>query len=342
MNGSINEKYFMSDNDRPLKILTWHIHGSYLYYLTQTPCTFYLPFKDSREEGYGARTPNFPWPGNVISIPAESVKETAFDCILFQSKKNYLQDQFEILSEQQRALPKIYLEHDPPREHPVDTKHVVKDPDVLMVHVTHFNDLMWDNNGVPSRVVEHGVPDTGRLYSGELEKGIVVINGIVTRGRRLGHDVFMRVRKEVPLDIAGMGSEAVGGLGDIKNSDLPALISRYRFFFNPIRYTSLGLSVCEAMMAGLPVIGFSTTEMAVTIQNGYSGYVSTDEKFLIGKMAELLNNHAQALELSQGARDTALRKFNIRRFKDDWLSVFQERVNGIKAAPETQAILAKG
>jgi len=40
-----------------------------------------------------------------------------------------------------------------------------------------------------------------------------------------------------------------------------------RFFFNPIRYTSLGLAVCEAMMVGMPIIGLATTEMATTVQN---------------------------------------------------------------------------
>jgi ADP-heptose:LPS heptosyltransferase len=29
----------------------------------------------------------------------------------------------EILTEAQRRLPRIYLEHDPPREHPTDTRH---------------------------------------------------------------------------------------------------------------------------------------------------------------------------------------------------------------------------
>ncbi|MEJ7681997.1 MAG: hypothetical protein WKG06_29925 [Segetibacter sp.] len=68
------------------------------------------------------------------------MKNIDFDCILFQSKKNYLEDQYMILSEEQRALPKIYLEHDPPREVPTDTKHVVDDPEMLLVHVTHFNE----------------------------------------------------------------------------------------------------------------------------------------------------------------------------------------------------------
>jgi glycosyltransferase involved in cell wall biosynthesis len=316
----------MADKNN-LKVLTWHIHGSYLYYLTQTPCTFYLPYKNNKEEGYGARTPGFAWGDNVISIPAENIKDLELDCILFQSKTNYQEDQYEILSAQQRALPKLYLEHDPPRQTPADTRHVVADPDILLIHVTHFNNLMWDNNNTPTAVIEHGVIDPGALYSGKLKKGIVVINGIMNRGRRLGLDVFLRVREEIPVDIVGMESEEVGGLGEIKNGDLPAFISRYRFFFNPIRYTSLGLSVCEAMMTGLPIVGLSTTEMPVVIRNDYSGYISTDEDFLIEKMKVLLNNPVRAQELSDGARKTALNKFNIERFKKDWLKVFQAAVN---------------
>lgn len=310
-----------------LRVLTWHIHGSYLHYLSQTPCTFYLPHKNSPEEGYGGRTPGFPWGDNVVDVPAENVKELEFDCIIFQSRKNYETDQYEILSEQQRKLPRIYLEHDPPRENPVDTRHIVTDPDVVIVHVTHFNNLMWNNNGVRSLVIQHGVMDPGYLYTGELKRGIVVINGIVKRGRRLGVDVFERVREEVPLDIVGIDSVQAGGLGEVRNELLPAFIARYRFFFNPIRYTSLGLSVCEAMMTGLPIIGLATTEMPVTVTNGYSGYVSTDERFLIDKMHMLLNDPEAAQRLSKGARETAVVKFNIERFKQDWLRVLEGLTN---------------
>lgn len=311
----------------PLRVLTWHIHGSYLYYLTQTPCTFYLPYKNSKEEGYGARTYSFPWGDNVVSVAAEDVKNLELDCILFQSKKAYLEDQYELLSEEQRALPKIYLEHDPPREVPTDTKHAVDDPEMLLVHVTHFNNLMWDNNRTPSTVIEHGVMvDPNVEYTGELEKGIVVINGIKKRGRRLGLDVFEKVRKEIPLDIVGMFSEDVGGLGEINNRKLSEFTSKYRFFFNPIRYTSLGLSVCEAMMTGIPVVGLATTEMVVTVKNDYSGYVHTDVDFLIEKMKMLLENPAKAKELGRGAQQTANERFNIERFKKDWLQTFQKVV----------------
>lgn len=319
----------ITNNKQPLKVLTWHVHGSYLYYLTQTSCEFYLPVKEGRPEGYGGRSGTLPWGSNVHDVDAAKVKDLEFDCILFQSKKNYLEDQYEILTEAQRKLPRIYLEHDPPREVPTDTKHPVNDPGVLIVHVTHFNNLMWDNNGVPSKVIDHGVivpPDV--QYTGEIEKGIVVINGIKKRGRRLGLDIFEKVRKEVPVDIVGMGSEEVGGLGEVPNRELQQFISRYRFFFNPIRYTSLGLSVCEAMMTGMPIVGLATTEMSVTIENDVSGYVHTDVDFLIGKMKMLLASPQKAAQLGMGAKAVAQRRFNIGRFSNEWLDTVANVVQG--------------
>lgn len=319
---------------RPLKVLTWHIHGSYLYYLTQTPCDFYLPVTGGKEEGYGGRAGSFPWGDNVYDVDVDKVREMEFDCILFQSKKNYLEDQYDILSPDQRKLPRIYLEHDPPREVPTDTKHIVDDPEVKIVHVTNFNNLMWDNNSSSSMVIQHGVIVNQKIqYTGELEKGIVVINGISKRGRRLGLDIFEKVRKEIPLDIIGMGSEEVGGLGDIPIHELPSFISRYRFFFNPIRYTSLGLAVCEAMTIGMPIVGLATTEMPVTIENGKSGYIHTDVDYLIEKMKFLLHNKDHAMQLSKGAREAGERKFNIKRFSEEWMLTLE---NVVKSASRSR------
>ncbi len=316
----------MTDSSiRPIRVFTWHIHGSYLYYLSQAPCIFYIPEKSPAEDGYWGRTPSYPWGDNVVSVPAEKVKDLEFDCIVFQHKKNYLHDQYEILSEEQRSLPRIYIEHDPPREVPTDTKHPMDEPDALLVHVTYFNELMYNNNRTPTTVVPHGViVDESVKYTGEIEKGIVVINNLHKRGRRLGIDVFDRVRKEIPLDIVGIAADQVGGLGEINNRELSAFTARYRFFFNPIRYTSLGLAVCEAMMIGCPIVGLATTEMPDTITNDYSGYVSTNVNFLIDRMKLLLRDPEKAMQLSRGARETALEKFNIDRFVQDWMHVFEQ------------------
>lgn len=313
---------------KPLRILTWHVHGSYLYYLVQSPHQFFLPVKPGFPEGYGGKLGSFAWGDNVQDVPAEEVRNLEFDCILFQSRKNYLEDQYEILSDQQRQLPRLYLEHDPPRESPTDTCHIVNDPNVLLVHVTHFNDLMWNSGKTPTCVIEHGVmvPEHVR-YQGELEKGIVVVNGLQSRGRRLGADVFDRVRDQVSLELVGMQAEKLGGKGEIRHEQLAEFTSHYRFFFNPIRYTSLGLSVCEAMMIGMPIVGLATTEMATVIENGVSGYVDTNIDRLIEVMQQLQQYPEEAQRLSQGARKVAEERFNINRFVRDWNQAFARVVD---------------
>jgi hypothetical protein len=307
-----------------LRILTWHVHGNYLYYLAHCNHDFYVPVKEGRPEGYGGRCGTLPWPENLHEVPAEQVSRLQLDCVLFQSRKNYEIDQYEILGGAQRELPRVYLEHDPPRETPTDTRHPVNDPNVLLVHVTHFNDLMWDSGSTPTRVVEHGVAVSPEArYSGELARGVTVVNGLKKRGRRLGMDVFQRVTRDVPIDLVGMQSEELGGVGEVPYDRLSACVSRYRFFFNPIRYTSLGLAVCEAMMLGLPVIGLATTEMVTAVENGVSGFVDTDVRVLIDRMRELLADPQEARRLGEGARCQALERFGIERFIRDWDDAFR-------------------
>jgi glycosyltransferase involved in cell wall biosynthesis len=310
---------------RRLRILTWHVHGNYLWYLSQAPHDFYLPVKPGNAPGYGGRGTTFPFGDNVHDIPAEEVANARFDCILFQHSDNYLRDQFEILSTSQRRLPQIFIQHDPALDHPTDQKHWCDDPGALLVHVTPFNALMWDSGRTPTRIIDHGVPcHPGVRYTGELARGIVAINNLGTRGRRLGPDVFLQAREQIPLDLVGMGAEELGGLGEVKPTQLAAFSARYRFFFNPIRYTSLGLAVCEAMMLGMPIVGLATTEMVTAIQNGVTGYVDTSIPRVIESMQHLLDDPGEARRLGGNARRYAQERFSLDRFVRQWNETFQE------------------
>jgi glycosyltransferase involved in cell wall biosynthesis len=310
---------------RPLKILTWHTHGTYLYYLTRAPHEFYVLSKPGRPPGYAGRAGHWPWGDNVHDLPAAVADRQEIDCIVFQDDPQYFEDQYELLSSSQRRLPKIYLEHDPPRDHPTDTLHPADSDDVLIVHVTPFNALMWDHARSATRVIEHGVvPHDDVTYRGDVERGIVAVNHLRRRGRRLGFDVFERVRRQVPLDLVGMGAEEADGLGEVRHDQLFELAARYRFFFNPIRYTSLGLAVIEAMMIGLPIVGLATTEMATTIENDRSGYVDTNLDKLIERMEYLLREPAEAKRLGENARRYANERFHISRFVADWNAAFAE------------------
>jgi hypothetical protein len=304
---------------RRLNVLTWHTHGSYLYYLSQAPHEFHVLSKPDRPPGYGGRCGHIPWGDNVHDLPVDAARHREFDCILFQDDHQWEKDQYEYLTPAQRALPRIYLEHDPPRAHPTDTRHLVDDPDVLLVHVTPFNELMWDNGRTPTRIIEHGVriPE-GVSYRGDLERGLVITNHLDRRGRRMGPDLFLSVRRELPLELVGMAAEELGGLGEIEHAHLPAFASRYRFLFSPIRYSSLGLAVIESMMVGMPIVALATAEMATVIENGVSGYVDTQVGTLVGHMRELLREPGLARQLGEGARRRARERFSIERFAADW------------------------
>lgn len=308
---------------RKLRILTWHVHGNYLYYLTQVDHDFLVLADEARSPGYAGRAGSLPWGDNVIELPVTALPRTEFDCVLYQARTHWDNDRERLLTPAQRRLPRIYLEHDPPQEHPTATRHYVHDRETLVVHVTPFNRLMWDMGNTPATVVEHGVsllrPAT---YTGELPRGIAVVNNLARRGRRLGLDVFVHMRDQVPIDLVGMDSARVGGQGEIENTRLAPHISRYRFFFNPIRWTSLGLAVVEAMMVGLPVVGLATTEMVTVVRNGVNGYVDTRLDRLAEHMQRLIADPAEAQRLGANARRDAQERFNIERFVRDWMQVF--------------------
>jgi hypothetical protein len=310
---------------RRLRILTWHVHGNYLYYLTQVPHEWYVLSKPGRPPGYAGRAGELPWGDNVHDLPVDTLAAAELDCVLYQCHDHYLHDRLGILTPEQQRLPRIYLEHDPPQEHPTDTRHPVQDPEAVIVHVTHFNDLMWDNGVTPTRVIEHGVLlPPGVAYTGEKDEGIVVVNNLRKRGRRLGLDLYREARDRVPLTLIGMDAQAEGGHGEVRNVDVPAFIAKYRFFFHTCRYTSLGLAACEAMMIGMPIVAPATTEIVTVIRSGFNGYVETRREALVEVMEELLHNPELARQWGRAARETALQRFNIERFVADWMAALED------------------
>jgi len=325
-------------NNHTLRIFTWHIHGTYLYYLSKGNYILYIPVSKNKEEGYYGRGSTFPFGANVIEVEAAEVRNLTFDVILFQTNKNYLVDQYEILSEEQRRLPRVYLEHDPPRAHPTDTRHVMDDPNVVMVHVTHYNRLMWWNSARVVKVIEHGVPRPEWAYSGELNKGIVVINHLHQRGRLLGADIFEEVSRRVPLELIGMGTAEHGGNGEVLHPLLPEYIRRYRFFFNPIRYTSMGLAVCEAMLLGMPIVALATTEYPGVLQDGVTGFISNDIQYLVQKMQLLAGDRKLAATMGRAAQRVAVERFDMHRFTRQWEEAFWSAIHTNMSHHETNSI----
>ena len=120
-----------------------------------------------------------------------------------------------------------------------------------------------------------------------------------------------------------MDAESLGGLGEVAATPTcRAFEARYRFFFNPIRYTSLGLAVIEAMMLGLPIVGLATTEMATAIENGVSGFVDTDSASWSRTMRDLLADPARRAARARAPGGAPWSGSRIERFAREWEDAF--------------------
>ncbi len=322
-------------------MLVWQIHGSYLNSLVQgfaafskTAHRFYLPTKPERPEGYGGRGAGHAWSPETVEVPAEEVRDLDLDLVIYQTEKNFTEDAREILTPEQSALPAIYLEHNTPQGRINEMIHPVDDPGILLVHVTHFNDLFWDTRRTPTRVIDHAVvPTEAGGYTGELTRGVSLVNDMPRRKRVVGADVFRRVRGEVPLDLFGFDSREAGGFGDLPQAEVHERMKAYRFYFNPVRYTSLPLSVLEAMELGLPIVALATTELVTVIEDGVNGYVSTDVGRLVERMRGLLADPEEARRLGEAGRRTARERFGLERFMADWEAAFEEALELREVVP---------
>lgn len=323
-----------------MNVLVWQIHGSYLNTLVQgfadAPYRFYLPTKPGKPEGYGGRGPTYSWTPGTVEVPAEEVRDLDLDLVIYQTEKNFTLDAREVLTSEQRALPAIYLEHNTPQGRINEMIHPVNDPGVLLVHVTHFNDLFWDCRESPTRVIDHAVMPSAPegSYTGELQRGASLVNDMPRRKRVVGEDVFRRARKEVPLDLFGFNSkEVAGGFGDLPQVEVHERMKAYRFYFNPIRYTSLPLSVLEAMEVGLPVVALATTELVTVIKDGETGVIDTGVDNLVHKMRRLLSEPEEARRIGDEGRRTVRERFGLERFAADWEAAFEKALKLREVVP---------
>jgi glycosyltransferase involved in cell wall biosynthesis len=137
----------------------------------------------------------------------------------------------------------------------------------------------------------------------------------------------------VPLDLFGFDSEEVGGFGDLPQAEVHERIRSYRFYFNPIRYTSLPLSILEAMEIGLPVVALATTELVTVIKDGENGFIDTNVENLIRRMRRLLADPEEAHLIGEAGRRTVRERFGLARFTVDWEAAFEEALRLREVVP---------
>lgn len=307
-----------------MNVFLWHVHGSYTTALVQGRHRYLLPVLPDRGPDGRGRARTWDWPANAVEVTPAEARRAEVDVVVLQRPEELAQLAEQWLGRRPgRDVPAVYLEHNAP-DGPVATMEhpAARRPDVTVVHVTHFNRLFWDAGAAPVRVVEHGVVDPGHRYSGELARAVVVVNEPVRRGRVTGTDLLPGLRAAAPVDLFGMGSEALGGR-DVPQAALHREMARRRVYVHPLRWTSLGLSLIEAMHLGMPVVGLATTE-AVEAVPPEAGVLTNRLDRLHDALARLVADPDEAAAMGKAARDAALARFGLARFLADWDEVLAE------------------
>ncbi|MFJ4522068.1 glycosyltransferase [Streptomyces sp. NPDC088810] len=317
-----------------MNILVWHVHGSWLTAFVQGPHTYLVPVTDDRGPDGLGRAVTWDWPESV----QERAPKQLWDCdigLMVLQRPHELDLALRWTGRRPGVdVPAVYVEHNSPDASPERQLHPLAGQSrIPVVHVTHFNRLMWDNGQAPTEVVEHGIIDPGPLYTGTERRAAVVVNEPVRRGRTTGTDLLPRFARSAPLDVFGMRTEGLAEhLGllpercrarDLPQHELHREMARCRVYLHPVRWTSLGLSLLEAMFLGMPVVALDTTEVREAIPDG-AGVVSNRLDVLEDAVRTFLAEPERARRTGAAARAAAQARYGERRFLDDWERLIKE------------------
>jgi len=306
----------------------WPVHGAYTDAFVRGDHEYLMPV----EPGVDLPGPSAWGWSRAREVAAESLRDEHVDVVVLQNPEEAAKVQLLTGMVPGRDVPAVYLEHNTPGPgscvHPLSGQ-----DDVPIVHVTHFNRLFWDSGLAPTHVVEHGVPDPGALYTGELERIGVVVNEPVRRWRATGTDLLPAFAREAPVDVFGMGGErlhaafpgehGVVAAGDLPPSRLHPELARRRVYLHPFRWTSLGLALLEAMHLGMPVVALATTEAARAVPPE-AGAISTCVDDLVHAARVLIENPEDARRSGAVAREAALHRYGLPAFLAAWDVLLEE------------------
>jgi glycosyltransferase involved in cell wall biosynthesis len=312
-----------------VRVLLWHVHGSWTTSFVQGGHEYVLPLTPGRDPDGRGRARTWDWPAGAVEVAAGELRDRDLDVVVLQRPHEIELAERWTGRRPGRDVPAVYVEHNTPGGAVPFTRHPLADQQAIpVIHVTHFNRLFWDCGSAPTDVVEHGVVDPGPRYSGEMPRAAVVVNDPVRRGRAVGTDLLPLLAGSAPLDVFGMRVEGLDGALDVPADrlrtfeDLPQHrlheeLARRRVYVHTSRWTSLGLSLLEAMHLGMPVVALDTTEAARAVPPA-AGVLSNRPEELAAAVRRFVHDPAEARAAGAAAREAALARYGLGRFLADW------------------------
>ncbi len=334
-----------------MKVLLWHVHGGWTDAFVRGGHDYLLP---ATSEGgpWGLGRGGRDWPVSVREVDPSSLRQAEVDVVVLQRPEEITACEELLGRRPGRDIRAVYLEHNTPKGNVPTSLHPLADrSDIPVVHVTHFNDVFWDTGNAATVVIEHGIVDPGYLYTGELPHLGVVINEPVRRWRVTGTDLLPAFARIAPLEVFGMATEGLPGTlglgpadltirGDLPTARLHRELSHCRIYLHPLRWTSLGLALLEAMHLGMPVLALASTEVARAVPPE-AGAVSTNVHDLHRAASALIHDPEEARRRGRIAREAALERYSLAAFLTAWDGVLTDLTTrspgGLRAAAKASA-----
>lgn len=246
-----------------------------------------------------------------------------FDLVLSQNRFG----QYQLLAPiaQRLHIPLICYEHTMPMPHWTEghLRQLKQMRGHINVFISEFSRAQWGWGPSEALVVHHGV-DAQKFGPGKFERDNVllsVVNDWINRDLPCGFKFWQEATKGLPVKVVG----ATPGLSEPAPS-VEALVETYqksRIFVNTSQYSPIPTALLEAAASECAIVSTATAMIPEVIQHGRNGLLAHTP----GEMREycqlLLKDRALCEKLGRAARETILKKFNLRRFCDEWDSIFR-------------------
>jgi glycosyltransferase involved in cell wall biosynthesis len=174
-------------------------------------------------------------------------------------------------------------------------------------------------------VVELGVDVSDFPPCERFDARILTVGSSIAKRWDKGYSTYITVAKFVPLTLVGPDNHGLEGyIGEVSYEHLLRLYSTCQIYFNP--GPIVGISMAEAMSAGMPVVTFRTINLCDLIKDGVNGFVVDTVDGAVMRLRELQADPGLRMAIGAAARETAQARFGFARWQRDWEYLFRSVV----------------
>lgn len=319
----------INNDGKSYNILTYPCHERYQSNLGCLPHTFYM------YQGEGIKhwkSQYAPIPKNHILLdgsPGQIKPDIKFDMVLSQGKHHY---EVSKMIAVHFGIPLISIEHTLPYVN--YTKKVLDgmkrdmrgDVDIFISKYS-INQWGFDEDDPKVRVIEHAIDSEifnnfDALHNDEHIR--VVCNDWINRDWCCNWSAFERIVLKNKMSFKAFG-DTPGFSKAAKDTD--ELIDGYKnasVFLNTSTISPIPMSLLEAMSCGTPCVSTATCQIPDIITDGVNGFCSNNEDYLKDKLIWCLENPTEAKKIGLRARETIVKRFNLKKHLVGWSNVFNE------------------